>query len=850
MRMRPPGTPSAAYALPAPEVCDELGVDAATGLGDAEAARRLSADGPNRVRSEPAPSRLALLARQFGNSMVLLLAGAAVISLAIGELLDAAVILAIVVANAVFGAVQEGRADKAAAAVRALLAPTARILRDGHVGEHPAEELVAGDIVVLSGGDRVPADGRLTEATLLQVDESTLTGESMPRSKRAQPPDPAEAPLAERHTSVLAGTTVTRGLGRFVVIATGADTEMGRIAGAAARERDRTPLQVRLDRLAKLLIPIAAGICGTLALLAYLQGDTLAHSVLVGVSLAVAALPEGLPAVVTITLALSMRQMAERGAIVRRLSAVETLGSTTVICSDKTGTLTENRLAVQRLWPAPGADERGLLEAALLASSPPEDADPLEQAIAAAAGARGLARADRQVVAMRPFDSERKRMSVVVADAHGGTAAFVKGAPEVLVPLLAAARDGDEIMRTADAWAEHGYRVLLVALGTGDDPERELQPLGLLGLADTPRATARASVAEARAAGVRTIMITGDHPRTAASVAAATGVTADGPVTVVTGGELDAMSADALRDTVREVDVFARVVPEHKVRIVEALKRDGEIAAMTGDGVNDVPALKAAHIGVAMGRRGTDAAAQAADMVLTDDDYSTIVRAIRQGRAIQENIVRFAHFLFAGNAGEVLAFALAVVLGLGAPLTVLQILLVNLLLDGLPAAALGVDPPDRSVMARPPREPSAGLLDGVRIRIVIGGAAIGAAIFASFLIGSDTSHVVGQTMAFTTLVFGRLLFVFTVRGDGPFWRAGVNLRLFGAVALSAAIALAVLAVRGLGDEFGAVSLSGAQWAAALALGVVPLVVPELWKLRRPHTTGAALRSAHVLGAGS
>ena len=342
-------------------------------------------------------------------------------------------------------------------------------------------------------------------------------------------------------------------------------------------------------------------------------------------------------------------------------------------------------------------------------------------------------------------------------------------------------------------------------------------------------------------------MITGDHPRTAASVAAATGVApGDGPVEVVTGPQLEALSPEALQEAARRVDVFARVIPEHKVRIVEALKRDGEIAAMTGDGVNDVPALKAAHIGVAMGRRGTDAASEAADMVLTDDDYSTIVRAIRQGRAIHDNIVAFAHFLFAGNAGEVLAFALAVVLGLGAPLTVLQILLVNLLLDGLPAAALGVDPPERAVMARPPRAPGEGLLERVRGRLAIGGAAIGVAIFASFLIGDQTSHVVGQTMAFTTLVLGRLLFVFTVRGEGPFWRAGINLRLFGAVALSAAIALAVLVVSVVGERFGTVDLTAGQWAAALALAVLPLIVPELWKLRhRAPRRAPRLRPAGV-----
>ena len=832
---------STALAPPAADVCDELRVDSRTGLSEAEAATRLDAAGPNRIRTEPAPSRLALVARQFANSMVLLLVGAAAISLAIGELLDAAVILAIVVANAIFGAVQEGRADEAAAAVRALLAPTAHLVREGHVRERPADLVVPGDVVVLAAGDRVPADGRLVDSTLLQVDESALTGESLARSKRADPPDLADAPLAERRTAVLAGTTVTRGIGRMVVTATGARTEMGHIAGAASRRRAQTPLQARLDRLTRLLIPTAAGIIATLALLSYLQGDTLAHSVLVGVSLAVAALPEGLPAVVTITLALSMRRMAERGAIVRRLAAVEALGSTTVICSDKTGTLTENRLAVQQCWAAPGSTETELLEAAVLASSEEEQADALELAIIAAARKHGITREaaldGHSIAETRPFDSERKRMSVVIADASGRRSARVKGAPDVLVSLLARPDDAGELERTLSGWTEQGLRVLLVArragLDPGEDPERELEPIGLLGLADTPRAAARASVAEARAAGVRTIMITGDHPRTAASVAVATGVAPDGgSVDVVTGAELDTLSPEALRETVRRVNVFARVVPEHKVRIVEALKQDGEIAAMTGDGVNDVPALKSAHIGVAMGRRGTDAASEAADMVLTDDDYSTIVRAIRQGRAIHDNIVRFAHFLFAGNAGEVLAFTFAVLLGLGAPLTVLQILLVNLLLDGLPAAALGVDPPERTVMDRPPRAPSEGLLDRVWGRLLVGGAAIGVAIFASFLIGDQTSQVAGQTMAFTTLVFGRLLFVFTVRGERWFWEAGRNPRLMGAVALSAAVALIVLVVPAVGGSFGTTDLSGGQWLAALALAVVPFVVPELWKLGR------------------
>ena len=826
-----------APSLPAPDVCAALGVDERSGLSAAEARLRLEREGPNRPRTEPPPSAVLRFVRQFGNSMVLLLVGAATISLAIGESLDAAVILAIVVANAVFGFLQEGRADEAAAAVRELLAPTARVIRDGAAGELPAEDLVRGDIVLLATGDRVPADARLLAADLLQLDESAMTGESRPVSKRDGPPVAAGAPLAERHTAVLAGTTVVRGTGRAVVTATGEHTEMGRIAGAAAGRRSRTPLEERLDRLARLLIPIAAGICGSLAALSYAYGESLSRSILVGVALAVAALPEGLPAVVTITLALSMRRLAEQGAIVRRLVAVETLGSTTVICSDKTGTLTENRLAVERLWTPDGADEDELLAAALIASQDAGRADPLERAIARAAATRGIDRPGalgaRPVLEVRPFDSARKRMSVVVGGPDGAVA-YVKGAPEALAPLLADPARWAVLPEIVGTWAAEGMRVLLVGrrprVEPGDEPETGLEPLGLIGMADPPRPAARSSVEQARSAGVRTIMITGDHPGTAASIARATGVASGrGSVEVLTGPELDALPDDDLAAAVRRVDVFARVVPEHKVRIVESLQRDGEVVAMTGDGVNDVPALKAAHIGVAMGRRGTDAASEAADMVLADDDYSTIVRAIRQGRAIHENIVRFAHFLFAGNAGEVLAFAACVALGLGAPLTVLQILLVNLLLDGLPAVALGVDPPDRAVMDRPPRPLREGLLDRVRTRLLVGGAAIGAAIVTSFLVGSATSHSAGQSMAFATLVLGRLAFVFSVRGEEPFWRAGRNLRLFAAVGLSAAMAVAVAAIPAVAERFGVVELTAEQWLAALALGCVPLVVTEAWK---------------------
>jgi len=861
-----------AHAREAAAAVRELGTDSDRGLAEDEAAARLQRDGPNRLPERAGPSRLAVLGRQLASPLVALLAGAALVSVAIGEALDAAIILAIVVANSALGYVQEGRAEQAARRLRSLLAPTARAIRDGRPMELGAEELVVGDVVELRAGDRVPADGRVIRATRLEADESALTGESVSVVKRSDPPVDPEAPVAERPTIALAGTVITRGSGRIALSATGSRTELGRtVAASIGLHPPPTPLQTRLNRFAGLVLRAAVVLCAALATLAWLRGESVGDSFLIGVSLAVAAVPEGLPAVLTVALAIGVQRMAARSAIVRRLPAVETLGSTTVICTDKTGTLTENRMALARMYVAAPGDELepdtgpsetadDLIGAALLAS---EDAgayldggalppDPIEAALAVAAQDRGLTCAGvldaRRVAGVEPFDSERKRMSVVLEDDGGDRVAYVKGAPEAMIPRLV---DGSSaaLSEVSARWAENGLRVLLVArrdLPPGADPESSLHALGLLALEDPARPGARASVEEASRAGVRTVMITGDHPGTAVAIAHATGIAAAGAdAHTITGAELDRLSDEELVARSRDTAVYARVVPEHKVRIVDALTRDGEVVAMTGDGVNDVPALEAAHIGVAMGRRGTDAAKAAADMVLADDDYSTIVRAIGRGRSIYDNVLRFVQFLVSANAGEVIVFALAIALGMSAPLTVVQILVVNLLTDGLPAVALGVDPPDRGVMRRSPRPPQEGLLEPIRGRLAVGGAATGAAAFASFAIGDASSHALGQTMAFATLVFAQLAYVFAVRGSGWFFRAGRNVALYAAVLISAAIAAAILAVPSLAERFGVVPMSAGQVAVALGFALVPFLCLEVLKAAQRWPAGNASTRASV-----
>ena len=805
------------------------------GLTSTQAEVRLAEHGPNVVPEAAAPSRWALLLRQLRAPMTALLAVAGALSLLVGNELDTVVIAAVVVLDVALGFTQEVRAQSAADALRSLVSPQATVIRDGTARSRPADGLVPGDLVVLAAGDRVPADGTIARTAMLELDESMLTGESLP--------------IVRMEGDVAAGTIVTRGSAHVVVTATGADTRLGGIVTAAQRPRERTPLERQLAQLVGTLIRVGGALCVVLSIITWATGTGAAQSAMVGISLAVAAMPEGLPAVVAITLAFGVSRLAQHGAIIRRLAAVETLGSTTVLCADKTGTLTENRMTVTRACDADGLvcdlqdgvavppSISAVLSSAAVASEVPSAVqrargvlEPTDAAVVAAA--ERFARPREEVLAgvraahVAPFDGAAQRVTATVEHDGGMVVVYAKGAPE---PLLA---DGERALGAGDgqggaalraqlaAWAADGMRVLAVARDDGAG----LRPIGLLGLQDPLRPGIADQVALARSAGVRTLMITGDHPATAAAVAAEAGI-ADGG-RVVTGGELDAMPPAELATLLRGTAVCARAEPRHKLAIVDALRAGGDVVAMTGDGINDVPALRASDIGVAMGEGGTDAAREAADMVLVHNDYATIVRAIERGRVVYADIVRCVHFLLAANAGELTVFTLAIVLGLGAPLTVTQILLVNLLTDGLPAVALGADPAEPGVMRRPPRRPGESLLHGIGVRLLVAAALIGAASFASFAIGLHAGEKTGQTMALTTLVGTQLLYVFSVRGAGPAWRAGRNGWLVLSVIVSGAMMAAVLAVEPLADAFGTVPLSATNLLVAIGLGIMPPLVLE------------------------
>jgi Ca2+-transporting ATPase len=797
-------------------VAERLAADLDGGLSESEAAARLEQFGPNRLTRAARPAYGRIAVQQFADPLVGLLVSAAVVSFAIGDRIEGSVIAAIVVLNAVLGFVQEAGAERAVLALRAALEQRATVIRGGRQRELPAEELVPGDLVLLAEGERVPADGRVVSASALAVDESALTGESLPVDKAVEPV-PAEAKLAERSSVAHAGTGVTRGRGRLLVTATGEATELGRIAGLTNDAKPPpTPLQRRVQGLTR--VTVVFGVVVTLALGGAMlaRGSSFEEAFLVGVSVAVAAVPEGLAATVTIALALGARTMATRGAIVRRLTAVETLGSATVVASDKTGTLTENRLQVASAQPAQGRSERELLAAGALASTARllEDGgvsgDPVDAALVRAAYEGGLTEDllhhERRLLRELPFDPERKRMTLVY-DESEGRRVYVKGAPEV---VLARARDeGAQLERLAEEWASDGLRVLAVAdrklpadVDGDEDLERDLRLAGLVGLHDPLRATAQAAVGEALDAGLRIEMITGDHPVTAQAIGRALGLPAEA--------------------------VHARVTPVEKLRLVEGLQSAGEVVAVTGDGVNDAPALRRADVGVAMGRAGTEAAREAADLVLTDDDFATIVAAVEEGRAIADNIRKFVAFLLSANLGEVALFAIAVPVGLGVPMTVVQVLVVNVLTDGLPAVALTRDPPSPFVMRRPP-DRSRHLFPPLAWASLAGiGGLVGGAALCAYLIGGPAEEA--RTMAFATVALSELALVYSVRSP---IRAAVqaprNRYLDAAVLLSAGFVAGAVYLPALHSPLGTVSLHESAVATTVALALVPFAAVELGK---------------------
>jgi Ca2+-transporting ATPase len=755
---------------------------------------------------------------QLTNPFVWLLLVAAVIAAALGELADAIAIGAIVVLNAIVGFFQEYRAERAVLALRAMTAPRARVIRDGHTVAIAAAEIVPGDVLVLDAGDVVAADAALVEANTLLVNEAALTGESAAVEKSTEPVA-AGAPLAERRDRVFMGTAIANGTGRAVVHATGMKTELGKVAHLLATAQDQdTPLQQRLARVSRVLLVLCLAIVALVAALGLARGLSTMEVLLSAASLAVAAVPEGLPAVVTIALALGVQRMVSRHVLVRRLPAVETLGCATVICTDKTGTLTTGVMTVRELW---GPNHHSLLYAAAACSDAELDTDgrqgtgdPTEVALLVRAAENRISRAEIEAsnprVRVHPFDADRKRMSVLRRDG----VLYVKGAVESVVPRCVSGTE--EAHATNQQMAERGLRVLAVATGGGDG-ETELRLLGLVGIADPPRTEAIEAVAAARLAGIRTVMITGDHPATAQAIARELGILRPG-------------------DAADEI-VHARAAPADKLQIVRRWKARGEVVAMTGDGVNDAPALREAHIGVAMGRTGTEVTREAADMILTDDNFASIVAAVREGRGIFDNIRKTIVYLLAGNASELAVMLGAALIGLPLPLLPLHLLWINLVTDGLPALALVTDPVDPDVMAKPPRKTDEPMLARPQWMLVgltgLIEATVTLGVFAWALDARGLDEA--RNLAFSVLVFTELFRAFAARSpDRIFWEVGAftNLRLLGVVIVSVFLQLGLHHIPWAQDLFQLQDLPLADAGLALGLGLIPVSVLEIRKLVR------------------
>jgi Ca2+-transporting ATPase len=854
------------------------------GLTTREALRRLQESGVNELTHAHKATWWGLFIDQFKDFMILVLLAATLISALMGEIVDAMMIVIIVMLNAVLGVVQEFRAERALEALRQLNSPAARIIRDGRDATVPASELVPGDIALIESGDRASADMRVLEAFSLEVDESILTGESLPVVKGTEAVASA-TPLSERKPMVYSGTVVTRGRATAIVVSTGMETELGRIAHLIAEEDSgETPLQRRLAQLGNAIVIGCLLVCLAVVLLGLYHGRAWHEMFLAGVSLAVAAIPEGLPAIVTIVLAMGVQRMSRENAVVRRLPAVETLGCATVICSDKTGTMTRNEMTVREIWipgrvirvSGEGYDVRGDFAAAERRVNASQDDDILRLLRVGALcntatfGKRGELRGDPTELALLvaaakaridldslrqqfaetgeyPFDSERKRMSTLHQTKSKALMVCAKGAPEVMLarcryvrrgarvqPLDEAARA--EVQTAVDGMTARALRVLLIAYrefdsspASKDEWEQNLVLAGLVGLLDPPRPEVLHAIETCKMAGIKVIMITGDHARTAAAIARDLRLISDNSE-VLTGQDLAKMSAAELKRKVQTCRVFARVDPRQKLDIVKALKANHEVVAMTGDGINDAPALKSADIGVAMGKQGTDVAREASGLVLTDDNFATIVAAVGQGRGIYDNIRKFIRYLLACNLGELITVFVSMALGMPLPLRPMQLLWINLVTDGLPAMALGVDSADRTVMQRPPRDPAEGVFSrGLGRKIVTRGVLIGlstAGIYAYTLYAlKDLS--LARTMAFVTLIAAQLIHVYDCRSETMgILEKGIttNPLLNIGVLTSALMTGAVLYVPYLSRLFETVPLDAAALVFSVSLGGIGTLI--------------------------
>ncbi|MDX1253473.1 MAG: cation-translocating P-type ATPase [Gammaproteobacteria bacterium] len=882
-----PTTPAPSWHdLTADQATTRLAVDSGRGLTAAEADARLASHGPNRLPEKPPRPLWRLFLAQFKSLLILILIGAAVLAGAVGDVKDVVVILIVVLFNATLGFYQEYRAEQSLTALKKMLALKARVRRGGRVTEVAADTLVPGDIVLLEAGDRAPADGRLIAAHSLEIDESALTGESQVVGKHTGAIAETSIPLAERANMAYMNTVVTRGRAELLVTATGANTEMGRLAGMLeAAAEGPTPLQLQLDHLGKRLAIIAGGIVTLILVLGLWRGDDPAQIILTSIALAVAAIPEGLPAVVTVTLAIGMYRMARQNAIVKRLAAVETLGCTTVICSDKTGTLTLNQMTARAFYyrernfhvtgegyrnegdirpedgmlPMPGFTAL-LQPLALCNDSGVHDGqligDPTEGALLVLAAKGGIQREEEEArlprIAEIPFDPANKFMATFHRDGDE-VRVFVKGAPDVLLARCARQLtaqgeqfvDGSrraQLMQENEAMASRALRVLAVAGRTlpfaSFDPAanlldhiQDLTLAGLIGLMDPPRPEARDAIALCGRAGIAAKMITGDHKVTAAAIGNELGLHGE----VITGAELDRLDNHALAARIEHITVFARVAPEHKVKIVQALKERGHIVAMTGDGVNDAPALKNADIGVAMGITGTEVAKEAATIVLTDDNFATLVRAVKEGRTIYDNIVKFVRFQLATNMGALLTVVSAPLLGLPIPFNPVQILWVNIIMDGPPAMALGVDPARPGLMNEPPRDPKTRILTLRRLGklIAYGATMMAGTLGVLYYALQANSQQHALTLAFTTFVLFQFFNVFNARNE---YGSAFTQNFFGNgmlwLALAGVLAMQVLVVHWYPAQqiFHTTDLALTDWGIAVAVASSVLWLEEARKL--------------------
>ncbi len=860
------------------QTAERLGVTPADGLPSGESEQRRSRYGYNEFEKEKRKTLFLRFMEQFRSAMIIILLVAAAISgivgVAEGEgITDALIILLIVVVNACIGVAQEAKAEKALKALEKMSAPQCKVLRNGGVTIMKARELVPGDVVVIETGDQVPADIRLTEAANLKIQEAALTGESLPEDKHVAA-IPGDVPLGDRDNMAYASSIVAYGRGRGIVVATGMRTEVGKIAAMLQSVPDsKTPMQRKIDQLGKILGIAAVSICASIFVTGFLQGRDILDMFMTAVSLAAAAIPEGLPAVSTIVLAVGVQRLARRNAIVRNLPSVETLGSASVVCSDKTGTLTQNKMTVMQLFTEVSAvevpdtvtpDQRRLLLALVMANDAAlggtegrwtTSGDPTETAFVELGVRRGLDKNDlearRPRVAEVPFDSERKMMSTINRNPDGGFDVFVKGGVDEILSRCDSVFMGGEV-RALDAasrkeiaaanagMAAKALRVLAGAWKRLDavpdavnsaSVENGLIFCGMAGMMDPPRPEVRAAVEKCRSAGIKPVMITGDHLATAVAIAESLDIKRDGD-RHFSGSDLEKMSDEELEAVIEDASVYARVAPEHKVRIVRAFKKKGKIVGMTGDGVNDAPALKLADIGLAMGITGTDVSKGAADVVLADDNFATIVGAVEEGRRIYDNILKAIQFMLSTNLGEILVIFTGIMLGWPAPLLPVQILWINLVTDSLPALALAVDPADPDVMNRPPVRAERGIMEGgYLIATALQGIMIAVLSLAAFSIGMRTDVTTGQTMTFAVLAFAQVSHVLNVRSprSSAFKSLLSNKWLLGALASVLFLMLIVMELSFLHDFFHLAPIGVGHWAWIIILSLAPLPIVEIVK---------------------